>query len=545
MAQHDLEVRERQARVLAGEALGAGALAALDRLDQPEVMAVGDDQDLARLGELGLGQHERGAGGGERQRDDALQRSLEQRAAGDLQQPRVEALVESDVALEGLVVGAVHQLLDRIVDGAAARAGRARAAPRSAANRAAVPSSTPRSSIASWMSACGELPHHVAAAGQPAQQALVLERGQREAQRRARDAEPLDQRQLRHPLARRELAAEDQLAQAQQRPHDLSLVGLARRRRCDRRVQSIPVGGAACRDLSRSAAKIGFLGVLLATCCMQRHLTSIRIASPGQIRGGFIPLGGGEIGEEVPIRLRVRPSVWLRSRRSWALMVLAGCGSSGSSSSSSASASSSSSQPLPAGGTSAAAPSGGGSSVDISSCGPKPGVKATGTPINIGTIDTKQPGTDFTDGPNMINAYFNCVNANGGVNGHPLKLFVQLDQTQPAQIAAAAKQLIQTDHVVGIDGVFDLLECTIDQAYWKQLGIYEMDAGIAPSAGRRPTAPPSTWDRATAPTARCSTRSAAARLARSCSCSPTCRAPATSPPARPRWPRRRTCRSPS
>ena len=83
-------------------------------------------------------------------------------------------------------------------------------------------------------------------------------------------------------------------------------------------------------------------------------------------------------------------------------------------------------------------------------------------------------------------AYFNCVNANGGVNGHPLKLFVETDQTQPAQIAAAAKQLIQTDHVVGIDGVSDLLECTIDQAYWKQLGIYEIDAGISPECWSTP-----------------------------------------------------------
>jgi branched-chain amino acid transport system substrate-binding protein len=113
-------------------------------------------------------------------------------------------------------------------------------------------------------------------------------------------------------------------------------------------------------------------------------------------------------------------------------------------------------------------------------------VAATGTPINIGTIDTKQPGTDFSDGPNMINAYFSCVNANGGVNGHPLKLFVQYDQTNPSQIAAAAKQLIQTDHVVGIVGVFDLLECTIDQAYWKSLGIYEMGAGIAPECWSTP-----------------------------------------------------------
>jgi branched-chain amino acid transport system substrate-binding protein len=101
-------------------------------------------------------------------------------------------------------------------------------------------------------------------------------------------------------------------------------------------------------------------------------------------------------------------------------------------------------------------------------------------------MDTHQPGTDFTDGPNMINAYFACVNANGGVNGHPLKLYVELDQTQPSQIAADAKQLIQSDHVVAIDGVFDLLECTLDASYWKQLGIYEMDAGIAPECWAGP-----------------------------------------------------------
>ncbi len=154
-----------------------------------------------------------------------------------------------------------------------------------------------------------------------------------------------------------------------------------------------------------------------------------------------------------------------------ALIVLAGCGSSNSSSSSGAASASSSST---------AAASSAPTSSSTSSCGPKPGVAATGTPINIGTIDTHQPGTDFTDGPNMITAYFNCVNANGGVNGHPLKLYVELDQTNPAQITAAAHQLIQSDHVVAIDGVFDLLECTLDASYWKSLGIFEMDAGISP-----------------------------------------------------------------
>ena len=164
-----------------------------------------------------------------------------------------------------------------------------------------------------------------------------------------------------------------------------------------------------------------------------------------------------------------------------AVVVLAGCGSSSSSSSSSSASTAASSST-----SASASSSSGGGSASTSSCGPKAGVKATGTPINIGTIDTKQPGTDFSDGPNMITAYYNCVNANGGVNGHPVKLFVQYDQTQPSQIAAAAKQLIQTDHVVGIVGVFDLLECTIDQAYWKQLGIYEMGAGIAPECWSTP-----------------------------------------------------------
>jgi branched-chain amino acid transport system substrate-binding protein len=159
--------------------------------------------------------------------------------------------------------------------------------------------------------------------------------------------------------------------------------------------------------------------------------------------------------------------------------VLSGCGSSGASSSSSGSPGSSNP------GASSSTTSGGGASV-ASSCGPKPGQKATGTPINIGAIDTKEPGLDFSDGPNMVSAYFACVNDNGGVSGHPLKLFVQYDQSQPTQIEAAAKKLIQSDHVVGIVGVFDLLECTIDQGDWKQLGIFEIDAGIAPSCWSSP-----------------------------------------------------------
>jgi branched-chain amino acid transport system substrate-binding protein len=167
----------------------------------------------------------------------------------------------------------------------------------------------------------------------------------------------------------------------------------------------------------------------------------------------------------------------------FALLAVAACGSSGSSSSSStgsASASSSSSSAAPAATSSSSSSGGAAASTSTSSCGPQPGVKATGSPINLGTINTKQPGTDFTDQANMANAYFTCVNDNGGINGHPVKYFIETDQTQPAQIAADAKQLIQSDHVLGIVGTSDIIECSVDHAYWAQLGIFELGAGIDP-----------------------------------------------------------------
>src|SRR6266480_2365904 len=148
-------------------------------------------------------------------------------------------------------------------------------------------------------------------------------------------------------------------------------------------------------------------------------------------------------------------------------LVAAGCGSSGSSGTTS-------------GNTANAG------AVSTSQCGTKPGVKATGTPIPLGAIATNQPGTSFTDIPNMAAAYFDCVNANGGINGHPIKLYIETEQTNPAQIAADAKQLVQTDHVVGIVGNTSILECTINHSYWEKLGFYIIDSGIAPECYSTP-----------------------------------------------------------
>ena len=160
-------------------------------------------------------------------------------------------------------------------------------------------------------------------------------------------------------------------------------------------------------------------------------------------------------------------------------LAAAGC-SSNSSSSPTGTASTS------APGTSSASATPSTAAVSTSQCGTKPGVAATGTPIALGAIATNQPGTSFTDIPNMANAYFACVNANGGINGHPIKLYIETEQTNPAQIAADAKQLVQTDKVVGIIGNTSIIECSVDSSYWQKLGYYIIDSGIAPECYSTP-----------------------------------------------------------
>jgi branched-chain amino acid transport system substrate-binding protein len=167
-----------------------------------------------------------------------------------------------------------------------------------------------------------------------------------------------------------------------------------------------------------------------------------------------------------------------------ALGVLAGCSSSSSTTSATAPATAAASTGAA---SSAAAPSASSSiSASTSACGTKPGVAATGSPINIGAIDTKQSGTDFSDIENMTGAYFACVNANGGINGHPIKFFPLTEQTSPPQISSLAKQLVTSDHVVGIAGSSSIIECSVDAAYWKSEGIYMLGAGIDPECWSTP-----------------------------------------------------------
>ena len=115
-----------------------------------------------------------------------------------------------------------------------------------------------------------------------------------------------------------------------------------------------------------------------------------------------------------------------------------------------------------------------------SKCGLGNKKKATGAPIKLGAIATKQPGTDFSEIPRMAAAYFACVNANGGINGHPVKLVIETEQTDPGQAASLARKLIESEKVLGMVGNTSLIECAVNHKYYEAKGYYMIGSGIAP-----------------------------------------------------------------
>jgi branched-chain amino acid transport system substrate-binding protein len=144
------------------------------------------------------------------------------------------------------------------------------------------------------------------------------------------------------------------------------------------------------------------------------------------------------------------------------VIMAAGCGSDKSSSSSSSGGSS--------GSTTAAATG--------PKCGLGNGKKASGTPVIVGSITTKIPGIDFTPGSNAAGAYFDCVNANGGINGHPVKFDVALHGVDPQQVGSFATKLAESDKVEAFVAGFSILDCPVNHKYYEKNGFYPIVAGV-------------------------------------------------------------------
>jgi branched-chain amino acid transport system substrate-binding protein len=111
-------------------------------------------------------------------------------------------------------------------------------------------------------------------------------------------------------------------------------------------------------------------------------------------------------------------------------------------------------------------------------CGLNNGTPAEGEPIVVGHVTTSIPGTDFSTGPTMMEAYFNCVNDNGGINGRPIQMVWENDNGSPEDAAAGARKLIEEEGVVAMVGGFSILDCPVNAAYYEEVGYNVIVAGV-------------------------------------------------------------------
>jgi branched-chain amino acid transport system substrate-binding protein len=114
--------------------------------------------------------------------------------------------------------------------------------------------------------------------------------------------------------------------------------------------------------------------------------------------------------------------------------------------------------------------------------------QVSNAPIKVGAISSMAL---FPEATAAVKAYFDRVNAGGGIQGRPLVLLVQDDGADPAQAADAARQLVETQGVVAHVGSASALDCAVNAAYYERQGLVSIQGtGVDPACFSSPSISP-------------------------------------------------------
>ncbi len=114
---------------------------------------------------------------------------------------------------------------------------------------------------------------------------------------------------------------------------------------------------------------------------------------------------------------------------------------------------------------------------DAPSCGLANGQPATGAPIPLGAIVSKTGPDDFSASARAADAYFKCINQNGGINGRPVEFTVADDMWSPEQAAQAAAKLVVDRKVVALVGSTSFVECAANAKLYERENVLAI-AGV-------------------------------------------------------------------
>ena len=110
-------------------------------------------------------------------------------------------------------------------------------------------------------------------------------------------------------------------------------------------------------------------------------------------------------------------------------------------------------------------------------CGDNTGKAATGEPIVIGSIVGQTGPDDFSASAKSAKAYFDCLNANGGIKGRPVKYMMADDQWNPEIAAQLGAKLVNDEKAVAMVGSASFVECAANSRRYQEAGIVAV-AGV-------------------------------------------------------------------
>jgi branched-chain amino acid transport system substrate-binding protein len=111
-------------------------------------------------------------------------------------------------------------------------------------------------------------------------------------------------------------------------------------------------------------------------------------------------------------------------------------------------------------------------------CGLNTGKAAHGKPIPIGAVTSASGIGSFEEADLAAKAYFDCVNANGGVHGRQILYRDEDDQSKLDVAVQAAKKLVEDDGDYILIGSTSFIGCIANSKYYIKENILEIGLGI-------------------------------------------------------------------
>ena len=109
------------------------------------------------------------------------------------------------------------------------------------------------------------------------------------------------------------------------------------------------------------------------------------------------------------------------------------------------------------------------------------GEQERNSPIRFGSVNTLSGPVQWPQSSETVQAYFDLINAEGGIKGRKLELIVKDDKGDPAEAARAANQLVEKQGVLAMVGSASIVDCATNADLYRRAGVFSIQGtGIEP-----------------------------------------------------------------